>query len=110
MAKCKNCGMELGPEATCVFATYKLEMNGKELMICCERCAGNLKSPPQPVAPAPAVSVLKPQAKPAPHRKATGKAARAGKKPKKKAVREAPKKRSLPRKVKSKAANRKRRK
>lgn len=56
MAKCKNCGMELGPEDTCVFATYRLDMNGKELMICCERCAANMKAPEQPAAP-PALSV-----------------------------------------------------
>lgn len=65
MAKCKNCGMELGPEDTCVFATYRLDMNGKELMICCERCAANMKAPDQPAAPPvrlapPALSVKRP--------------------------------------------------
>jgi hypothetical protein len=111
MAKCRNCGMELGSGATCVFATYKLEKDGKELMTCCERCAGGLDSAQKPeVTAAPAVPMLKPKATPAQHRKPARKPARAMKLPKKKTSPKAPKKRPLRRKAKSKAAPKKRRK
>lgn len=111
MAKCKNCGMELGPEETCVFATYRLDMNGKELMICCERCAANMNAPQQPAAPPvllapPALSVKRtPMNTPARKRKAPRKAPR---KATKKAPRKAPGK--APRKAVRKAAAKKGRK
>lgn len=123
MAKCKNCGMELGPEETCVFATYRLDMNGKELMICCERCAANMNEPQQVAAPPallapPALSVERPSVKAPARRKiapksiAKKKAGKAPKKVAKKSFRPSAKKaaRKTARKPTKKAARRPKRK
>jgi hypothetical protein len=118
MAKCRNCGMELGPEQTCVFATYKVEMDGKELMICCERCAALLeKAPPPEAVPVQPITEQAPQARPVSPPKAEMKAARPGKKARKRPGRKATKKRPArkttrkrpARKTVKKAAPRKRR-
>jgi hypothetical protein len=70
MPKCKNCGMELGPEQSCVFATYKVESGGKELLICCERCAGHAgEAPPPEAAPEHPVAEMMPATPPQPARK-----------------------------------------
>jgi hypothetical protein len=70
MPKCRNCGMELGPEQACVFATYKVESGGKALMICCERCAGHAgEAPLQEAAPEHPVAEMMPATPPQPARK-----------------------------------------
>ena len=92
MVKCKYCGIELGPDQTCVFATYKVEMDGKELLVCCERCADQLDdAPPLEAAPVHPVAQVMPPTSP--------RAARKGRAPKavKRAARKAAK-RSAPRK------------
>jgi hypothetical protein len=86
MVKCKNCGMELGPEETCVFATYKVEKEGNELMVCCERCSGHLEeAPPLEAAPVHPVASQTANVLPATPLEAPGKAA-----PPEKKVRKAP--------------------
>jgi len=76
MPKCRNCGMELGPEKTCVFATFKVEKDGQELLVCCERCAGLLEeAPPPEAAPVHEVATLMPPTAPKPAKKAPKKPA-----------------------------------
>jgi hypothetical protein len=43
MSRCKNCGVEMGPEQTCVFATYKTNIGGQEIIVCCPNCARDLE-------------------------------------------------------------------
>jgi hypothetical protein len=94
MVKCRNCGMELGPEQTCVFATYKSEMDGKELMVCCERCAGHLEeAPPPEAAPIHPVAGQTAQVILSPVRKAARKAPRPAKKARRRPARKVMKKR-----------------
>ncbi len=64
MSKCKNCGVEIGPEETCVFATYRTNVGGREIIVCCPNCASDLeREATEPVEPQPAVKA--PAKKPA---------------------------------------------
>jgi len=74
MSRCKNCGVEMGLEETCVFATYKTSVGGREIIVCCPNCASDLEqAAAQPVEPAP---VEKAPTKMAAPKKARGKKAR----------------------------------
>ncbi len=45
----------MGPEETCVFATYKTIVGGREIIVCCPNCASDLEqAATQPAIPAPA--------------------------------------------------------
>jgi hypothetical protein len=83
MSKCKNCGVEIGPEETCVFATYKTTVGDREIIVCCPNCASDLEQ----AAAQPAVAR---PAKKAPAKKAPRKVKRAGRS--KKAPKKAPRK------------------
>jgi len=112
MGRCKNCGVDMSPEETCVFATYKTNVGGREIIVCCPSCASDLEqAATQPAEPKPE---QKAPARKAPKKKAprkvkrAGKARKAAKKPKKAAAR----KKKAARKVKrpAKKPARKRRK
>ena len=81
MSRCRNCGVEMGPEETCVFATYKTTVGGREIVVCCPSCASDIEqAAARPAEPAP------------PAKKSVKKAPRKAKKPAKKAARKAPRK------------------
>ena len=61
MVKCRNCGVELGSGDNCVFATFRVEMGGREITMCCARCAAAM-SAEQGVGPAPAPAPMAPLA------------------------------------------------
>ncbi len=74
MGRCKNCGVEMDPEETCVFATYKTNVGGREIIVCCPNCASDLEqAATQPAGPAPPVT--KPARKPARKAKRPGRIA-----------------------------------
>jgi len=101
MSRCRNCGVEMGPEETCVFAMYKTTVGGREIMVCCPSCASDIEAAaPRPAGPAP------------PAKKTKKKAPRKAKKPARKAARKAPRKVKRAGKAKKparKSARRKRR-
>jgi hypothetical protein len=79
MSRCRNCGVEMGPEETCVFATYRTNVGGREIVVCCSNCASDLEqaatqsAEPKPVENAPS---KKAPARKAPTRKAPRKVKR----------------------------------
>ena len=85
MSRCRNCGVEMGPEETCVFATYKTNVGGREIVVCCPNCASDLEqAAAQPVETRPVrKAARKAPARKAPKRKAPRKAKRGGGKAKK---------------------------
>lgn len=92
MGKCRNCGVDMGPEETCVFATFKTNVGGREIMVCCPSCAADLEQAAMEPKPAPAEKkpVKKAPAKAKkPARKAPAKAKKAVRKPGKNAQRKA---------------------
>jgi len=95
MGRCKNCGVEMGLDETCVFATYRTNVGGQEIIVCCQNCATELERAAQQaveVKPAPAPARKRPSR---PARKAPRKVHKAPRKakkaPKKKARRAAAK-------------------
>jgi len=83
MSKCKNCGVEIGPEETCVFATYRTSVGGREIVVCCPNCASDMeRAATEPVEPRQAekAPARRAPARNAPKRKAPRKANRGGRK------------------------------
>jgi len=86
MGRCKNCGVEMGLEETCVFATYKTNVGGREIVVCCPNCASDMEqAAAQPVEAKPVGKAppKKAPARKAPTKKAPRKVKRGGKKAKK---------------------------
>jgi len=106
MPKCRNCGMDMGPEQTCVFATFKVEKDGQELLVCCERCAGLVEeAPPVEAAPVHEIAKMMPPAAPrpalkVPRKQAPKKAPKKAKKAPKKAKKAPKKAKKAPKKAK----------
>ena len=114
MPKCRNCGMDMGPEQTCVFATFKVEKDGQELLVCCERCAGLVEeAPPVEAAPVHEIAKMMPPAAPrpalkAPRKQAPKKAPKKAKKAPKKAKKAPKKAKKAPKKARKTAKKAKR--
>lgn len=84
----------MGPEETCVFATYRTNVGGREIVVCCPNCASDMEQAAvQPVEPKPTEQA---PARKAPKKKAPRAAKRGGGKTRRPARR----KRSAVRKVK----------
>jgi hypothetical protein len=78
----------MGLEETCVFATFKTNVGGREVMVCCPSCASDIEAAaPRPVEAAPAPKKTGKKAPRKAARKATKPARKAGK-----AARKAPRK------------------